>query len=320
VEQIWRHIDELDDPSGADALAEYLNKDLHPHWSYRVGRALASVGDMRGVKPLVTRLRQQTEKIYGDETDQEQLLKRNNNERVEAARLLADLAVIHPEKLDELRENSEHAVWSWMTSLPMPHANGLRALTRMKSTLHKAKLREWADPNEPLPLEGQQPPMPDAWVIAQSALRYLGMQGEAAALYDAYSRSARSVGSQIEALVRLATVKSNDERASSAALERAIQVYKARKNAVDDRGKYYAAKARYMQGETILKRFQEVKIEGVEGELLGRAKLPAVRQLADDGYAQAVRPRGQVAHEQPLHAALLQGFEFLEAVDVMRGR
>lgn len=177
-EQIWRHIDELNDPSGADALADMLNQDLHPHWSYRVGKALASVGDMRGVAPLVTRLRQQTEKIYSDETDQEQLLKRNNNERVEAARLLADLAVIHPDKLDELREKSEHAVWSWMNSLPMPHANGLRALTRMKSTLHKAKLREWADPAEPLPLEGQQPPMPDAWVIAQSALRYLGMQND----------------------------------------------------------------------------------------------------------------------------------------------
>jgi HEAT repeat protein len=180
VEQIWRHIDELNDPSGADALVELLQKDIHPHWSYRVGRALAAVGDLRGVAPLVTRLRQQTEKIYTDETDQEQLLKRNNNERVEAARLLADLAVLHPNELEKLRSESEHAVWSWMSSLPMPHANGLRALTRMKSTLHKAKLKEWADPNEPLPLEGQQPPMPDAWVVAQSALRYLGMQAEPA--------------------------------------------------------------------------------------------------------------------------------------------
>ncbi|HEY6081122.1 MAG TPA: tetratricopeptide repeat protein [Polyangiaceae bacterium] len=89
-----------------------------------------------------------------------------------------------------------------------------------------------------------------------------GKKAEAAALYDAYSRSARSVSSQIEALVRLATVKAGDERASSAALERAIGIYKARKNTVDDRGKYYAAKARYMQGEVVLKKFQEVKIEG----------------------------------------------------------
>jgi TolA-binding protein len=100
-------------------------------------------------------------------------------------------------------------------------------------------------------------------------------KAEAAALYDAYSRSARSVGSQIEALVRLATVKQSDERASSAALERAMQIYKTRKNAVDDRGKYYAAKARYMQGETILKKFQEVKIEGEPKQLKERLKKKA---------------------------------------------
>ncbi|MES1185256.1 MAG: tetratricopeptide repeat protein [Myxococcales bacterium] len=100
-------------------------------------------------------------------------------------------------------------------------------------------------------------------------------KAEAAALYDSYSRSARSVGSQIEALVRLATVKAGDERASSAALDRAITLYKARKNTVDDRGKYYAAKARYMQGETILKKFQDVKIEGDVKQLKGRLKSKA---------------------------------------------
>lgn len=97
-------------------------------------------------------------------------------------------------------------------------------------------------------------------------------KAEAASLYDAYSRSARSVGSQIEALVRLATVKADDERAAGAALERAISIYKARKNQVDDRGKYYAAKARYMQGEVILKKFQDVKIEGDVKQLKSRLK------------------------------------------------
>jgi len=95
---------------------------------------------------------------------------------------------------------------------------------------------------------------------------------DAAALYDAYSRSARSVGAQIEALVRLATVKGDDERAAGAALDRAISIYKARKSAVDDRGKYYAAKARYMQGEVILKKFQDVKIEGDVKQLKSRLK------------------------------------------------
>jgi len=97
-------------------------------------------------------------------------------------------------------------------------------------------------------------------------------KAEAAGLYDSYARSARSVSSQIEALVRLASVKAPDERAESAALDRAITLYKARKPTVDDRGKYYAAKARYMQGEIILKKFQEVKIEGDVKQLKSRLK------------------------------------------------
>lgn len=175
TEQIFRMIDELADPTGGDALIAYLEKNNHPHWQYRVGNALASIGDLRAVPILARRLRQDTEKIYGDDTDYEQLLKRNNKERVEAARMIADLAYLYPDQREQLRQQSEQAVWQWITSLPMPHANGLRALSAMDSKLHLAKLREWADPKEPLPLEGQQPPMPDAWVIAQSALRYLGV-------------------------------------------------------------------------------------------------------------------------------------------------
>jgi tetratricopeptide (TPR) repeat protein len=99
-----------------------------------------------------------------------------------------------------------------------------------------------------------------------------GKKAEAAELYDRYARSARSVGSQIEALVRLAAVRGPDERAAAAALDRALQVYTLRKQQVDERGRYYAAKARYMQGEAILKRFQDVKIEGDVKQLKERLK------------------------------------------------
>lgn len=174
TEQIFKMIDDLADPTGGDALIAYLEKNNHPHWQYRVGNALATIGDLRAVPILARRLRQDTEKIYGDETDYEQLLKRNNKERVEAARMLSDLAYLYPDQREQIRQQSEQAVWQWVTSLPMPHANGLRALSAMGSKVHLAKLKDWADPKEPLPLEGQQPPMPDAWVIAQSALRYLG--------------------------------------------------------------------------------------------------------------------------------------------------
>ena len=99
-----------------------------------------------------------------------------------------------------------------------------------------------------------------------------GKKKEAEALYDQYSKNARSVNGQIEALVRLATVKPDDERGASAALDRAIHVYAQRKNQLNDRGKYYAAKARYMQGEAVLAKYEAVKIEGDVKQLKERLK------------------------------------------------
>ena len=99
-----------------------------------------------------------------------------------------------------------------------------------------------------------------------------GKKKEAEQLYDQYSKNARSVNGQIEALVRLATVKTDDERGAAAALDRAIHVYTQQKNKLSDRGKYYAAKARYMQGEAILVKYEAVKIEGDVKQLKERLK------------------------------------------------
>lgn len=99
-----------------------------------------------------------------------------------------------------------------------------------------------------------------------------GKKKEAEALYDQYSKNARSVNGQIEALVRLAGVRADDERGASAALDRAIHVYTQRKNQLSDRGKYYAAKARYMQGEAVLAKYEAVKIEGDVKQLKQRLK------------------------------------------------
>ena len=99
-----------------------------------------------------------------------------------------------------------------------------------------------------------------------------GKLKEAEALYDKYSRSARSVDAQIEALVRLAAVRKGDERGAAAALDRAVQTYTLRKNALGPRGKYWAAKARYLQGEAILVKYEAVKIEGDVKQLKARLK------------------------------------------------
>jgi tetratricopeptide (TPR) repeat protein len=99
-----------------------------------------------------------------------------------------------------------------------------------------------------------------------------GKNREAEALYDRYSKNARSVDRQIESLVRLAIVKKGDERGMAEALGRAGQLYGQNKARLSERGKYYAAKARYMQGEAILRQYAAVTIEGDVKQLKTRLK------------------------------------------------
>lgn len=164
----------LNDPGGADSLFEYIQSKPHVHYAWRAAIALAAVGDLRSVPTLAKRLRMDPLKIYSDQHDWEMELKRDDNERVIAARMLADLSVLHPDKVAEIAAGAEDALIFWIHELPSPHANGLRALAAMGSTKDMTALREWADPDVPLPKEGQQPPMPEEFVIAQSALRYVG--------------------------------------------------------------------------------------------------------------------------------------------------
>ena len=175
TDQVFKMIEELADPNGGDALAAYLKTNPHPHWAFRAARALASIGDLRGASTFAFRLRADEQRIYSDATDGELLLKRNNNERAEAARMLADLALLHPEAHEQLRDDSEDALIFYLHDNLAPHANGLRALAQMESTKYMDDLRKWSFPTDPLPLEGQQPPMPREWEIAQSALRYIGL-------------------------------------------------------------------------------------------------------------------------------------------------
>ncbi len=99
-----------------------------------------------------------------------------------------------------------------------------------------------------------------------------GKKQDAQTLYDRYAKSARSANGQIEALVRLATVASSDERGAAAALERALHAYAQNKGRLSDRGKYYAAKARYMQGEMVLAKYEAVRVEGDVKQLKERLK------------------------------------------------
>ncbi|HEY4157347.1 MAG TPA: HEAT repeat domain-containing protein [Polyangiaceae bacterium] len=172
--QIFDMIDKLNDPRGGNALYAYLQTKPHIHYQWRTAVALAQIGDLRAVPTLAKRLRMDPLKIYSDQYDWEMMLKRDDNERVVASRMIADLSMLHPDKSSQISEQAEDAVIFWIHELPSPHANGLRALAAMQSTKDITALRKWSNPDQPLPKEGQQPPMPEEWVVAQSALRYVG--------------------------------------------------------------------------------------------------------------------------------------------------
>jgi HEAT repeat protein len=181
VEKGWYHykqvldmLRKLADPRAGEWLTKFLEQKPNIHWQTEAAIAMAEVGDLRAVPTLAKRLRMDPTKIYSDQYDHEQLLKRDDEERVVSARMLADLAVLHPGKREQIRNEAEDAVIFWLHEMPAPHANGLRALAAMESTKDIAAFRKWANPDVPLPKLGQQPPFPREWEIAQSAMRYVG--------------------------------------------------------------------------------------------------------------------------------------------------
>ena len=175
TKQIFDMLKELEDPRGGDALVKYIETNPHPHWKTEAAMRLAEIGDIRAVPTLAWRMTQDPEKLYKNDAKEEiQMMARNDDERTVGARMLADLAILYPDKADLIRSQAEDQVLGWITSHPQPHANGLRFLAVVKSPKVMPKLRRWADPPDQLPPEGAQPPMPDAFATAQSALRYLG--------------------------------------------------------------------------------------------------------------------------------------------------
>ena len=172
---IFNMLKELADPRAGDALVQYIEGGPARHWKTEAAMRLAEVGDARAVPYLAERMRLNTVELYGDsELIEEKALARGDDERIIGARMLADLAKLHPDKIDTFREQGEEAVLFWISDMPQPHANALRFLANVNSEKARDKLREWSFPKDALPREGQQPPMPQEWVVAQSALRYLG--------------------------------------------------------------------------------------------------------------------------------------------------
>jgi len=164
----------LVDPRSGDELVRFISTKPHVHWETEAAIRMAEGGDLRAVPYLAKRMRMDPLDVYSETNDYERLARRDDNARVVAARMLADLAILHPEAQEEIRREAEDSVIHWLHAKPQPHANGLRFLAATGSTKDIASLRKWSNPNVPLPKEGQQPPMASEWEIAQSAMRYVG--------------------------------------------------------------------------------------------------------------------------------------------------
>jgi HEAT repeat protein len=185
TKQIFEMLRDLADPRSGDALVKWADTHKPPvHWLGEVGTRLAEVGDVRGARYLGERMKYDPTKLYQLskfwEADEGGHLSKTDLPRVVAARMLADLAVMHPEAKTELKAAAEESVIAWLKDKPQPHANGLRFLAAIGSEKALNDMRDWSFPKKELPKEGQQPPFPSEYETAQSALRYLGwMKDEA---------------------------------------------------------------------------------------------------------------------------------------------
>jgi HEAT repeat protein len=183
--QLFDMIHMLADPRVGDALVGWIERtNPHKHWETEAGIAMAEVGDIRGAKYIGVRMGVDNKEIYQKEkfwqADAGGHMTRTDRPRVIGARMLADLAVMYPDKGAELREWAEESVIKWMTDKPQPHANGLRFLAAVGAEGKAVELmREWAFPTTELPVEGAQPPFPSEFETAQSALRYIGWMRDA---------------------------------------------------------------------------------------------------------------------------------------------
>ena len=96
----------------------------------------------------------------------------------------------------------------------------------------------------------------------------------AAELYQRYLGRAKNVDHRLQGLVLLAQVQlsAGDERGAAAALDQAIALGKQHPRDVGADGKFAAAHARYMQGERVLAKFEQIQIQGDVKQLKARLK------------------------------------------------
>jgi len=163
----------------------------------------------------------------------------------------------------------------------------------------------------------------------------------AAQVYRRYIRRARNPGRQVEASTRLAQVlaSAGDAEGSSRALTQSVRFARRQRNRLGDTGLYYAAQARYLQAEAILREYESIQIAGPmdglrqrlerKSELLRRAaeafadvvqfnvaewvtaalfQIGRSYELYAEGLRGAPTPEGLTPEEEQAYFDQLQGF------------
>ncbi len=101
-----------------------------------------------------------------------------------------------------------------------------------------------------------------------------GRAKDAVELYKRYITRAKNLDHRAQGLVLLAQaqIKIGDERGAAASLDDAVTLGKKRGRDLTAEGKYAAAHARYMQGERVLAKFEQIAIAGDVKQLKARLK------------------------------------------------
>ncbi|HEY3819423.1 MAG TPA: tetratricopeptide repeat protein [Polyangiaceae bacterium] len=101
-----------------------------------------------------------------------------------------------------------------------------------------------------------------------------GRAKDAAELYKRYITRAKNLDHRAQGLVLLAQaqLKTGDDRAAAVSLDEAVTLGKHRARELSPEGKYAAAHARYMQGERVLAKFEQIQIAGDVKQLKARLK------------------------------------------------
>ncbi len=130
------------------------------------------------------------------------------------------------------------------------------------------------DGNKFLQTYGNAPEADEVVFQMGRAHQNAGRAKDAAELYKRYITRAKNLDHRVEGLVLLAAaqIKIGDERGSAASLDDAVTLGKRHARELTADGKYAAAHARYMQGERVLAKFEQIAIQGDVKQLKARLK------------------------------------------------